>query len=89
MIPVPSKLYHLDEDRTKTKKPLAGLRFGVKDSIDVAGLHTGNGSKDYREMYPPRSETAHCVELLIEAGAMMVGKLRCSQWCDTQEPADR
>ncbi|KAK7957946.1 amidase signature enzyme [Apiospora saccharicola] len=89
MIPVPSKLYHLDEDRTKTKKPLAGLRFGVKDTIDVAGLHTGNGSKHFRETYPPRPATAPCVELLIDAGAIMVGKLRCGQWCDAQDPADR
>ncbi|KAK8033678.1 hypothetical protein PG991_003076 [Apiospora marii] len=88
MISIPSKLYHLGEDRSATKKPLAGLRFGVKDSIDIAGLHTSNGSKDYRETYPPRTETAPCVARLIEAGAVMVGKLRCGQWCDGQDPVD-
>ncbi|KAK7955865.1 uncharacterized protein PG986_005087 [Apiospora aurea] len=88
MIPVPSKLYHLDADRT-APKPLAGMRFGVKDSIDVAGLHTGNGSRCYRELYPPRTETAACVARLLEAGAVMVGKMRCGQWCDGQDPVDR
>ncbi|KAK8080932.1 hypothetical protein PG997_008750 [Apiospora hydei] len=88
MIPVPSKLYHLDADRT-APKPLAGMRFGVKDSIDVAGLHTSNGSRCYRELYPPRTETAACVSRLLEAGAVMVGKMRCGQWCDGQDPVDR
>lgn len=45
MIPVVSKLYFLDEGYATAHGPLAGLRFGVKDSIDVAGLHTSNGSK--------------------------------------------
>ncbi|KAK8042980.1 amidase signature enzyme [Apiospora phragmitis] len=89
LIPVPSKLHCLDEDCTTKPKPLSGLRFGVKDSIDVAGLHTGNGSKCYRELYPPRTETAACVARLLDAGAVLVGKLRCGQWCDGQDPIDR
>ncbi|KAK8052464.1 hypothetical protein PG993_003849 [Apiospora rasikravindrae] len=85
---VPSRLYHLEADHT-APKPLAGLRFGVKDSIDVAGLHTSNGSRCYRELYPPRTETAACVARLLGAGAVMLGKLRCGQWCDGQDPVDR
>ncbi|KAI1335997.1 amidase signature domain-containing protein [Xylariaceae sp. FL0016] len=85
-IPVPPKLYQgsPDDDR-----PLAGLRFGVKDAIDIAGLETGNGSKCYRQFFPPRDSTAECIKELIAAGAVMVGKLRCCQWCDGQDPVER
>ncbi|KAK8060099.1 amidase signature enzyme [Apiospora saccharicola] len=83
---VPSKLYFSD---ATDDKPLSGLRFGVKDNIDTAGLQTGNGSKDYRDLYPPREATAPCIQRLLAAGAVMVGKLRCTQWCDGQDPLER
>ncbi|KAK8127822.1 amidase signature enzyme [Apiospora sp. TS-2023a] len=86
LIPVPSRLYFSD---ATDEKPLSGLRFSVKDNIDTAGLQTGNGSKDYRELYPPREATAPCIQRLLAAGAVMVGKLRCTQWCDGQDPLER
>ena len=86
MIPVPSRLYF---SNATDDKPLSGLRFGVKDNIDTAGLQTGNGSKDYRDLYPPREVTAPCIQRLLAAGAVMVGKLRCTQWCDGQDPLER
>ncbi|KAI1860850.1 uncharacterized protein JN550_011165 [Neoarthrinium moseri] len=85
-IPVPSKLY---DSEPSEEQPLTGLRFGVKDAIDIAGLETGNGSKCYRESFPPRDSTAPCIGALIAAGAVMVGKLRCCQWCDGQDPLQR
>ncbi|KAH8202993.1 hypothetical protein TruAng_002827 [Truncatella angustata] len=84
-IPVPPR-YSSDQD---PKLPLNGLRFGVKDVIDVAGLETGNGSKCHRELYPPRESTSICIQKLIDAGAIMVGKMRCCQWCDGQDPLER
>ncbi|KAK7927377.1 hypothetical protein PG985_004375 [Apiospora marii] len=86
LIPVPSRLYYND---ATNEKPLSGLRFGVKDNIDTEGLQTGNGSKDYRDLYPPRETTAPCIQRLLAAGAVMVGKLRCTQWCDGQDPLER
>ncbi|KAI1103862.1 amidase signature domain-containing protein [Jackrogersella minutella] len=85
-IPVPSKLYHT---RTDTSSPLHGMRFGVKDSIDIAGLKTGCGSKCYRSSYPARNSSAPFINHLITAGAIMVGKTRCCQWCDGQDPQQR
>lgn len=85
-IPVPSKMYYNDPT---PELPLKGLRFGVKDAIDVAGLETGNGSKCYRELYPHCKSTATCVDRLISAGAIMLGKMRCCQWCDGQDPLER
>ena len=52
--------------------PLAGMRFGVKDNIDVRGMPTGYGLLDR----PPRVATldAWCVAALRAAGAVPHGK---------------
>ena len=57
--------------------PLYGIPFAVKDNIDVAGLPTTAGCPDcsYR---PERS--ARVVELLIEAGAVPLGKTNMDQF---------
>jgi len=85
-IAVPSRLHH---PPPSSQKPLSGLRFGVKDVIDIAGLETGCGSANYRNFYPARTQTAACIQRLVDAGAVMVGKMRCCQWCDGQDPMER
>ncbi|KAI1762651.1 amidase signature domain-containing protein [Hypoxylon sp. FL1150] len=85
-IPVPSRLYYAQPNELL---PLRGMRFGVKDSVDIAGLETGCGSKCYRSFYPAKGSTAACVSQLISAGAVMIGKMRCSQFCDGQDPLER
>jgi amidase len=54
--------------------PLAGLRFAVKDTIDVAGLKTGCGNPTWRDSHPAAVVHAVCVEQLLHAGARCVGK---------------
>lgn len=54
--------------------PLDGLRFGVKDLIDVAGTVTGCGNPTWRDTHPPAVAHAVCVELLLRAGAHAVAK---------------
>ena len=54
--------------------PLAGLRFAVKDLIDVAGRLTGCGNPTWRNTHPPAAVHAVCVEQLLAAGAQCVGK---------------
>jgi amidase len=54
--------------------PIAGLRFAVKDLIDVAGRATGCGNPTWRETHPPAAVHAVCVEQLLAAGAHCVGK---------------
>jgi amidase len=54
--------------------PLDGLRFGVKDLIDVAGLATGCGNPAWRDTHPPAAAHAVCVEQLLSAGARCVAK---------------
>ena len=52
--------------------PLHGKRLLVKDLIDTAGIRTTYGSKIYADHVPER--TAPAVQLLVDAGAVVVGK---------------
>ena len=54
--------------------PLKGLRFGVKDIIDIAGHRTGFGNPTWLETHPPATATASSVLKLLDSGADMVGK---------------
>lgn len=54
--------------------PLNGLRFAVKDLIDVAGHRTGCGNPTWLATHPPASVSAVCVEQLLAAGAQCEGK---------------
>lgn len=74
-IAVPSRLYF-----TKTAdKPLAGVRIGIKDIYDIKGLRTSNGNRAWYWFYPPATNTAPPVQNLIDAGAIIVGKMITSQ----------
>lgn len=75
---VPSRLYY-----TKTAdKPLAGVRLGVKDIYDVAGVKTSDGNRAYYGLYPPRTINALAIQKLIDAGAIIVGKMKTSQFAN-------
>jgi Asp-tRNA(Asn)/Glu-tRNA(Gln) amidotransferase A subunit family amidase len=52
--------------------PLSGKRLLVKDLIDTAGVRTTYGSKLYGDHVP--AQTASCVERLVDAGAVVIGK---------------
>lgn len=54
--------------------PLAGLSFGLKDLFDLAGTPTGAGNPDWLASHPVPTETAPIVEMLLAAGARLVGK---------------
>ena len=57
--------------------PLWGIPFAVKDNIDVAGQPTTAACPAYA--YTP-AEHAYCVERLIAAGAIPVGKTNMDQF---------
>lgn len=57
--------------------PLAGLRFAVKDNIDVAGMPTTAGCPSYA--YDP-TESAPVVAALEAAGAVCAGKTHLDQF---------
>lgn len=58
-------------------QPLAGLRFAVKDNIDVAGLPTSAGCPAFA--FEAR-ESAQVVHRLLNAGAALVGKTNLDQF---------
>jgi hypothetical protein len=81
-IGVPSRLYF-----TKTaEKPLAGVRLGVKDIYDIKGVRTGNGNRAYYDLYPEKTKTCTAVQRLIDAGAVIIGKMKTSQFANGETP---
>jgi amidase len=54
--------------------PLAGLRFVVKDVIDVAGIPTTAGSPAWAASHRTPRRSAAVVEALLAAGAALTGK---------------
>ncbi|UFS64547.1 hypothetical protein LO749_10290 [Paracoccus denitrificans] len=57
------------------KGPLDGLRFTVKDNIDLAGYKTSYGSPAWRDAHPAPVHNALCVDQVLAAGARCVGKV--------------
>jgi len=81
-VAVPSRMYH-----TKSaEKPLAGVRFGIKDIYDIAGIKTSNGNRAWYRLYPEANQTAPAVQRLIDAGAVIVGKMVTSQFAYGEAP---
>ena len=65
------------QDKDKSKLPLYGIPFAIKDNIDLAGLPTTAGCPDYA--YTPR-QNAVVVQRLIDAGAIPIGKTNLDQF---------
>jgi AtzE family amidohydrolase len=65
--------------RGETLGPLAGVPFGVKNLIDIAGLPTRAGSKINRDLPPARRDGA-LVRRLEAAGAILVGALNMGEY---------
>ncbi|KAJ5643729.1 uncharacterized protein N7484_006236 [Penicillium longicatenatum] len=83
-IGVPSRLYF-----TKTaEKPLAGVRLGVKDLYDIKGVKTGCGNRAYFDIYPEANTTGPAIQSLIDAGAIIVGKMKTSQFANGETATD-
>ena len=59
--------------------PLAGLRFAAKDIFDVAGHVCGCGNPDWKATHGPAASTAWAVQVLVDAGATMVGKTKLDE----------
>lgn len=67
-------------------QPLSGIRVIVKDIFDIEGIRTSLGSRDHLRLYPPASQTALAIQLLVDSGCQV---LSLSKMCSTvlkQEP---
>ncbi|KAK7413375.1 hypothetical protein QQX98_007752 [Neonectria punicea] len=75
-IAVPSRLHF-----SPTKdKPLAGVRIAVKYLYDLKGLKTSGGSRALFEISSVKNKTAAAVQKLINAGAVIIGKNKLSEF---------
>ncbi|KAL9092233.1 MAG: hypothetical protein Q9159_000992 [Coniocarpon cinnabarinum] len=91
-VAVPSRLYYT----ATPDQPLAGVRIGIKDIYDVAGVKTGDGNRAWYEFHPAATTNSVPVQRLVDAGAIIVGKMKTSQfangetatadWVDYHEP---
>ncbi|KAI8245846.1 Amidase 1 [Colletotrichum sp. SAR 10_99] len=75
---VPSRLYFTPTP----EKPLAGVRVGVKDIYSLAGVKGSNGNRAWYGLYPPAAKTGIAIQNLIDAGAVVVGFQKPSQFAN-------
>jgi aspartyl-tRNA(Asn)/glutamyl-tRNA(Gln) amidotransferase subunit A len=66
------------DQAVRQSQPLAGIPFGIKDVLTVEGMPATASSKILEGYHPPYTATA--VRKLIEAGAVIVGKLNCDEF---------
>jgi allophanate hydrolase len=64
-------------NKDRASCPLWGIPFAIKDNIDLAGITTTAGCKEFA--YTP-NQSAHVVQQLIDAGAIPVGKTNLDQF---------
>ena len=67
-------IHHAVEIPGAPTGPLAGLRFAVKDVIDVAGAPTTAGNDAWAATHPPVTSHAVVVQQLLDGGATLMGK---------------
>lgn len=81
-IGVPSRLYY----KPTPEKPLAGVRVGIKDIFDTAGVRTSDGNRAVYGLYPPKAKNSVIVQKLVDAGAVILGKQKTSQFANGENP---
>jgi Asp-tRNA(Asn)/Glu-tRNA(Gln) amidotransferase A subunit family amidase len=57
---------------------------GIKDIFDVPGTKRGCGNRAYFDLLPEKNTTAPAVQKLIDAGAIIVGKMITSQFANEE-----
>lgn len=86
-VAVPSRLY----SKRTPSKPLAGLRFSIKDNFKLSGIMTTQSNRAWCELYDgkPENETAAYVKTLIDLGAVFVGKTIMCSFASSEEATDQ
>ena len=83
-IAVPSRLYVA----TSPKCPLAGWRIAVKDNFQIKEIPTSICNRAYYELNDTPQDTAACIKILIEAGAVIAGTTKLASFAATEEPVE-
>ena len=63
--------------------------MSVKDNFRLAGVNTTMTNRGFLGLYPADSETAAYVSLLMDMGAVIVGKTRMCSFAAGEEPTDQ
>jgi aspartyl-tRNA(Asn)/glutamyl-tRNA(Gln) amidotransferase subunit A len=74
-----AKAKAIDASPDKSKLPLAGVPFAVKNLFDIEGLATVAGSKINRA-HAPAKRDAELIERMEKAGAVLVGALNMGEY---------
>lgn len=81
-IAVPSRLHF----QKTPKKPFNGMRIAIKDIFDVKGVKTSGQSRSYNQLYGPATSSAPPIQRLLDLGAIVVGKVKCTQFASSEQP---
>ncbi|OAR02180.1 hypothetical protein LLEC1_06508, partial [Akanthomyces lecanii] len=81
---VPSRCYY----KPTKDRPLAGARISVKDNFDVAGHKTTLCNRAWIDLYPAKTKNAACIQTLVDAGAVIVGKVKLQAMIMREEPLE-
>ncbi|KAL7961255.1 amidase signature domain-containing protein [Trichoderma compactum] len=68
------------------KFSVAGKRILIKDNIHLNGIRTSNGNRAFDKTYPAQTQTAPCIQDLIDKGAVVIGKTKMSSFENWEEP---
>ncbi|KAI0875696.1 amidase-like protein [Hypoxylon argillaceum] len=80
-VAVPSRLKAIKSE----KKPLAGMRIGIKDLFHLKGVHTGCGNRAYRMLHDASKASSSAVESVLDLGGVIVGKTKTVEFGSSQE----
>lgn len=81
---MPSRCYY----KPSKSRPLDGARISVKDNIDIAGHQTTLCNRAWEDLYPAKTKHAACVQALLNAGAMIIGKTKLQAMIMREEPLE-
>lgn len=84
---MPSRLRSICPEQQK-KGGLSGLRIAVKDNLHLRGVRTSLCNRAYYLTYGPQKDTAVCIQKLIDAGAIILGKTKLSSFGHWEEPTE-
>lgn len=62
------------------------MRIAIKDIFDVKGVKTSAQSRSYNQLYGAATSSAPPVQRLLELGAIVVGKVKCTQFASCEQP---
>ncbi|KAJ4291680.1 hypothetical protein N0V90_009575 [Kalmusia sp. IMI 367209] len=62
--------------------------ISVKDNFDIEGHKTTLCNRSWEALYPPSAKTAASVQTLIDAGAVIVGKVKLQAMIMREEPLE-